>query len=287
MGDVKVKEQIQKKWQESTIQNNFVFSKTMEKNPDLCRRLVGYILNSEIKKINYPEREKTLENRIDSKGIRLDVYFEDDAERVFDLEMQVSSTSDNLAQRMRYYQGVIDGDKLKHGGLYKMLKPTYIIFVCPFAPFPDKSRVKRHVYTFRELCEQDPSLKLQENGTIKMMLSTEGEIDDVHPEVKNFLDYVDRGVINSPFIKELDEAVQGVKCDRILEVAYMTFEMALLESREEGREEGRRENAAKYEQVISRKDRELSSKDKEIRELKKQLALAKRAATKKSSGYSR
>ena len=34
------------------------------------------IFNSTIKEISYPEREKTIEARTDSKGIRLDVYVE-------------------------------------------------------------------------------------------------------------------------------------------------------------------------------------------------------------------
>lgn len=52
--------------------------------------------------INYPEREKTINLRSNSKGIRLDVN------RSFD-------KLDNLTKRMRYYQGLIDMDKLKHG----------------------------------------------------------------------------------------------------------------------------------------------------------------------------
>ena len=56
-----------KKLDEATIQNNFVFGKTMELYPDLCRRLLEIILNIEIAKIQYPEREKTIESRSDGK----------------------------------------------------------------------------------------------------------------------------------------------------------------------------------------------------------------------------
>ena len=62
-----------KKWHDATIQNNFVFDKTMELYPDLCRRLLELILDTKIKEITYPEREKTIEARTGSKGIRLDV----------------------------------------------------------------------------------------------------------------------------------------------------------------------------------------------------------------------
>ena len=99
--------QITKQWLDATIQNNFVFGKTMELYPDLCRRLLELILDTKIKEITYPEREKTIEARTDSKGIRLDVYVEEKGtNRSFDVEMQVAN-SDNIDKRMRYYQGHI------------------------------------------------------------------------------------------------------------------------------------------------------------------------------------
>lgn len=147
-----------KKLDEATIQNNFVFGKTMELYPDLCRRLLEIILNIEIAKIQYPEREKTIEARSDGKGIRLDVYVEDaNEERWFDVEMQVADSA-NLAKRMRYYQGLIDLDKLKRGQHYGELGKSFIIFICPF----DHFKQGRHVYTFRERCDQDTALVLEQ-----------------------------------------------------------------------------------------------------------------------------
>ena len=123
----KRKKQVAKLWEESTIQNNFVFGKTMEMNPNLCKELIEHILKLKIKEITYPEREKTIENRIDGKGVRLDVYVKDQRNRIFDLEMQVTGEKKNLAKRMRYYQGVIDGDNLKRGEHY--IVKTYIYYL--------------------------------------------------------------------------------------------------------------------------------------------------------------
>ena len=68
----------------------------MEMYPDLCRRLLEIILNVKIKAIHFPEREKTIETRLDGKGIRLDVYVEErGANRYFDVEMQIAD-SDNI-----------------------------------------------------------------------------------------------------------------------------------------------------------------------------------------------
>ena len=225
--------ELEKKWQALTIQDNFIFGKTMENNPDLCRRLLEKILRIKIKAISYPEREKVLETRTDSKGIRLDVYVEDkDGNRSFDVEMQVSD-SDNLAKRMRYYQGLIDMDKLKHGQHYSALGESFIIFICPF----DRFKEGRHIYTFKELCAENSSIQLGDGAT-KIFLSTKGTLNDVDEDVKAFLEYVDSGIVSGDFVIELDEAVQIVKTNRKAVKEFMTFEMILMENRMAGHAEG-------------------------------------------------
>lgn len=227
---------VNKVWENATIRDNFIFGKTLEMNPGLCRRLIELILNIRVKEIKYPEREKVIENRTDSKGIRLDVYVEDNQNRSFDLEMQIAD-SDNIAKRMRYYQGLIDGDKLKRGQHYSALGESFIIFICPF----DKFQQGRHIYTFRESCDQDYNLKLND-GAVKIFLSTKGTLNDVSEDVKAFLDYVDSGIINGDFVQEIDDVVQSVKSNRKARLEYMTYEMALLESKLEGEERGREKN---------------------------------------------
>ena len=219
-------------WHNATIQNNFVFGKTLETHPDLCRRLLELILNIEIKEITYPEREKTINLRSDSKGIRLDVYVEEKGtNRSFDIEMQVSN-SDNLAKRTRYYQELIDGDKLKPGQHYSALGESIIIFICPF-PF----KYNRHFYSFHERCDQELDFIL-ESGVTKIFLSTKGTMDDVSPDILAFLDYVDKGIVSGDFVKELDQAVQLVKSNRKAMKEFMTYEMALLEERLQGEQQG-------------------------------------------------
>lgn len=226
------KKKISKQWLDATIQNNFIFGKTLETNPALCRRLLELILNVKIKEINYPEREKTINLRSDSKGIRLDVYVEEKgSNRSFDIEMQVSN-SDNLAKRMRYYQELIDGDKLKPGQHYSALGESIIIFICPF-----RFKYNRHFYSFHERCDQELDFIL-ESGVTKIFLSTKGTIDDVTPNIKAFLDYVDKGIISGDFVKELDDAVQLVKSNRKAMKEFMTYQMALLESEMTGVQRG-------------------------------------------------
>ena len=52
-----------------------------------------------------------------SKGIRLDIYLEDDDNTVFNLEMQ-TTTYKELPKRSRYYQGIIDLNMIEKGESY-------------------------------------------------------------------------------------------------------------------------------------------------------------------------
>ena len=146
--------------------------------------------------------------------------------------MQVSN-SDNLAKRMRYYQELIDGDKLKPGQHYSSLGESIIIFICPF-----RFKYNRHFYSFHERCDQELDFIL-ESGITKIFLSTKGTIDDVSPDILAFLDYVDNGIVSGAFVKELDDAVQLVKSNRKAMKEFMTYQMALLEERMEGEQLGR------------------------------------------------
>ena len=237
----------QKDWNSATIKDNFVFGKTMELFPALCCQLIEKILKIKIRSIKYPEREKVIEQRTDSKGIRIDVYVEDDKQRSFDLEMQVAD-SDNIAKRMRYYQGLIDLDKLKRGQHYSSLGASYIIFICPF----DRFKQGRHIYTFRERCDQDNALSLND-GAVKIFLSTKGTLDDVSPDVKAFLNYVDSGIIKGKFVQQLDVAVHAVKSNEKARLEFMTYHMALLESKLEGEQQGREKNLIENLKAIMKK----------------------------------
>ena len=68
---------------------NFIFGKTLEMNSEICQQLIELILNIRVKEIKYPEREKVIERRADSKGIRLDVYVEGNKYRFTDGQMFV------------------------------------------------------------------------------------------------------------------------------------------------------------------------------------------------------
>ena len=124
-----------KEFESLTITDDVIFGATFEEYPELCKHLIEIILDIKVKDLHYIEREKSIDERLDAKGIRLDIYVEEQGTgRSFDIEMQIANKAD-LGKRMRYYQGMIDMDKLKPGDSYKKLTDSYIIFICLFDPF--------------------------------------------------------------------------------------------------------------------------------------------------------
>ena len=76
-----------KTYDELTIQDNFLFQKIM-RNKRICKATIERLLNIDINDIAYPEEEKTIDVRLDSKSIRLDVYVNDDKGSIYNIEMQ-------------------------------------------------------------------------------------------------------------------------------------------------------------------------------------------------------
>ncbi len=225
-----------KPWEELTIQDDYIFKRVM-RHKRLCRKFLEKILRIRIRAIRYLENEKSMKAAYGSKGIRLDVYVADEKDTVYNIEMQVKRPEgDGLYKRTRYYQAMIDLDLLAAGADYDSLHPVIIIFICPFALFDGK----RHLYTFRNFCAEDRTLELGDETT-KLFLSTRGETDDVPPDVKAFLDYVDGIPSEDAFVQEIETTIRKLKMMESERVSYMTLEMKMKEERKEGIKEGIKE----------------------------------------------
>ena len=219
-------------WEELQISNDFIFGKVMQ-DPKLCKELLQRILPGlKIDHIEYPETQKAIRPDIDAKSVRLDVYVEDGKGTVYDIEMQVGMSKE-LPKRTRYYQSLLDMRMIDKGEPYKKLKPSYIIFICPF----DQFGMGRHIYTFENICKEDKSVLLND-GTTKIFLNAKGTMDDVSPELKAFLDYVAGKKPADPFVDELEEAGKNARKNREWRHEYMTLLMRDQENIEMGMEKG-------------------------------------------------
>lgn len=228
---------MEKRIEELNLEDDFLFAKVMC-DEEICRQVLEKILNLSIKKIVLPTSQKTIDLLLESKGIRLDIYANDDRGTVYNCEMQRGKRR-QLPKRSRYYQGNIDLDVITKGEPYENLKQTFIIFICTFDPFSEG----RHIYTFKNTCQEIPSLLLGDEAT-KVFLNTRGTADDVDEEMKEFLAYIENttdafaGQAKSPLVKKIHEKVVSVKQSEEMEVEYMTLLQRDRENIEQGIEQG-------------------------------------------------
>ena len=222
---------IEKAFEELQIKDDFMFSVIM-RNPKFCKPFLERILNIKISRIEYPKSQETIDLSADAKSVRLDIYVEDGKETVYNIEMQTAENR-NLPKRTRYYQGMIDLNILEKGDNYKNLKRSFVIFVCTFDLFGEG----RHIYTFENRCIQNLELGLGDDTT-KIILNTKGTMDDVTPEMKKLLDFIDGKEPEDDFTRELDEAVQSVRKNEKWRLDYMTLQMNYQEKYEQGIEQG-------------------------------------------------
>ena len=222
-----------KTWEELTICDNFLFQKVMQ-NQRLCKRLIEKLLHIKVRRITYPDAEKTLAASPLNKNIRLDLYVETDGGTLLDIEMQTTDGAGHwLPKRMRYYQSMIDVNVLEKGADYTELKPSYVIFICTFDPFG----LGRRVYTFRNRCIEWEGLELGDETT-KIFLNAKGTVGEVDADIESFLAYVDGHAAEGEFTREVAREVERIKEHKETGVEYMTLMMELKRQWKDGYEEG-------------------------------------------------
>ena len=174
-----------KQYDELDFTDDFMFCKILQSDKNLCKELTELILSRKIGEILQVDSQKPIEITADGKGVRFDVYMEDDESTVYDIEMQ-TTTYEDLPKRMRYYQSMIDLNLIERGAKYKELKKSYIIFICLENPY---CRSGLHKYSFKTVCVEDPCVEFQDD-IFKIILSAEGDKADVSDEMGAFLSYL-------------------------------------------------------------------------------------------------
>ena len=214
------------------ISNYFMFGSVMS-DENVCRLFLEQILGIKISKVVNALKEKTLDEKIDSHGVRLDVWAEDDT-NYFNCEMQCEN-NDDLPKRSRYYQGQIDVSTLKPGQPYAELRPTYIIFVCMFDPFG----LDEYIYSF-ENTEKHLGISLNDK-TYKIFLNVNGHKGDVSPEFKELMEYFKTSIVPdncvNPLVYMLDRMVTLKRENRDWRESFMTWERYGYEQKNKGRSE--------------------------------------------------
>ena len=228
---------VKKSFQELEFKDAFLFALTME-DEEICRGVLERILGIPVRAVKVRSENALLINS-DYRGVRMDVFADDQAGTVFDVEMQTTDRK-NLPRRSRFYQAQMDSVLLKPGDDFNLLPKSYVIFLCCFDPF-GRGRSR---YTFEERCIED-GYGLGD-GTSKVFLNTAGEGDgQVAPELVRFLSYAGGGPgaenarkSEDQLIHRIDTRISSLKHDRRMEEQYMLFGEMLDDERKEGFADG-------------------------------------------------
>ena len=101
--------------QQLNLEDDFLFAKVMS-DKEVCKKVLEKILGISIREVSIPATQKTINHLYEGKGIRLDVYINDDEGTVYNVEMERGKQKKAiLPKRSRYYQGNIDLDIISAG----------------------------------------------------------------------------------------------------------------------------------------------------------------------------
>ena len=263
---------VEKKYEELGITDAFMFSKVM-RDEKICRPVLEEILKVKIKRIEYLDYEETLKITGNSKGIRMDIYVEDEENTVYNLEMQADNVG-NIPKRSRYYQSVIDLNLLEKGEDYDTLKMSIVIFICTFDLFSSGE----YIYTFTNRCHEVPELGLKD-GTRKIFLNTKGTKGNISSTLKDLLSYMDGREPKEGLARKIEQKVSEARDNVRWRREYMSLYVELRDKYKEGYERGEaRVNALIVELAKQGRNEDIVriAEDKEYREkLMKELKIKK------------
>ena len=208
-----------KKYEELQFTDDFMFGKVLYSNPDLCKEILELILNKKIRKIKFPEIQKVITITGDAKGVRFDVYTEDDENSVYDVEMQLARLR-NLPKRSRYYHGMIDLNMIESGADYEELKDSYVIFICNY-PMKNGASMPVSIYEYRNT--QDLSMRLGD-GAYTVIVNAYGNDSEVSEKMRAFLKYLRTGIPEEDaFTNRIHNDVLAARAHEEWKVEYMTL----------------------------------------------------------------
>ena len=224
-----------KLFKELEFKDAFLFAAALE-DAELCRLMLERILGFPIRKV-VVHTEHAIAVNPDYRGVRLDVYADDENGSVYNVEMQTTDEG-NLAKRSRCHQGQMDVSLLEPGTKFQQLPDSYVIFICTFDPFGRGL----YRYTCYPVCKEDGKPLL--DGTCRIFLNTHGtNADEVPEELVDFLNYVEHSCLpaagEDDLLQRLQSRISTLKHSRVMEERYMLFGEMLEDERREGREEGR------------------------------------------------
>ena len=222
---------LEEKWKRATLSNNFIFYKVTRAHPDACQRLIEMLLGVKIKSMKMSQ-EETIAVDPEAKSIRLDVFVKDTG-KMFDVEMQMANTNE-LAERARYYHGVMDIDSLKPKQKYTELPDSHVIFIC----LEDIFKNGLPVNTFENICIEDGKTKLRDRAWKHFFFAPLCATMIEDEEVKAFFEFLISNQASNGYTDELKAYVADAKRRTENMMQFMTWERQRAYDYDDGKEAG-------------------------------------------------
>ena len=154
-----------------------------------------------------------------------------DGLKVYNIELQATDTKE-LPERSRYYQGIIDVDLLKSGQKYKDMKTSFVIVIC----VDDIFGAGLPKYTFENLCQEDPKIKLNDRAYKYFFISK--NCDRILDErQKAFLRMVTENKASDDFTDKIKSLVDDAKRNTLWRKQFMEWEREKTYIREDAMEQ--------------------------------------------------
>lgn len=238
------REELEKKWEKAGFKDSVIFAWVVSENKDICLEILQIILPElNITRIVEIRSEDTRKDSRVLRGVRFDVYVEDDKGRMYDIEMQVNNNHD-LGKRLSYYQSNLVRQSLTEGQSFLEKVDTYVIFICDY----DFGGSGLPRYTTRLILDENG--KTIDTGEHNVILNAKAkDFAGVSEKLKAFLEYVNSSLITSDLTQRIETSVENLKKSVERKGSYMTYEQEMLtreyyarkEGRKEGREEGKKD----------------------------------------------
>ena len=227
-----------KNFNELSFSDNFMFSAVLTRDLALCKDVLEVILEREISKITYANREQYFGEAPEAKAVRLDVYLRDDEKRAYTMEMQAWDEPD-IAARSRYYQANMDLSLLTSGMHYQDLNEGIVIFVCT------KDYFGRNLckYTYENRCRETG--EALQDRMLKIFLNAKGEDPRISEKLQELLTYISSNETGGELTERIEAAVKLARKDSKMQMEYLGYNLALEQSKREGKKEGIKEGIKK------------------------------------------
>lgn len=257
-----------KNYEDLTIRDSFMFGKICSKEEN--RKI---ILDS-LLQIDLHEKSGDVEKRLQiyrgTKYARLDLISEDEANKVYNAEMQNESHDKSrqkeLPNRSRFYQSVLDAAYFESGEKYYNLLETYIIFICTFDPF----HRGLPIYTFDTKCNEIDIPEYNDKAH-KLFFNTTADLSTLPQSVQNMLKYIETGVANDAATQAIDNEIVEARLKEEWRSEYMLNLVHDTDVYREGAD-SRQPEIDELNAVIASlqasKDAELAEKNNELSKLK-------------------